>query len=96
MITRRVLRYRLDITDTVDIALPAGAVVLSVGPPRDGTDQLDMWAEVAEYPGLDQERRSFRVVGTGNPMPDDCGRFVGTVPLYNGQLIFHVFEAGAR
>ncbi len=92
----RILRYRLALADAVDVVLPKGAVVLSVGPPRDGADQLDMWAAVAEYPGLGQEARSFRLIGTGNPMPDDCGRFIGTVPLYNGRLIFHVFEAVAR
>lgn len=88
--TRRIFRYRLKITDAPEVLLPRGAQTLSVGPPRDGSDELDLWVLVDpnEPVGLIE----FRVVGTGNPMPDDCGRFIGTVPVLGGALIFHVFE----
>ena len=90
--TRRIYRYRLPITDAPALQLPAGAAVLSVGTPRDGTDQIDMWALIdVQNLGLEQ-LREFRVVGTGNPVPDDCGRFIGTIPIRGGRLIFHVFE----
>ena len=92
MTDRRIFRYRLPITDAPALHLPAGAEVLSVGPPRDGSDQLDLWAVIdASHLGF-EEYRHFRVVGTGNPMPDDCGRFIGTVPTHAGTLIWHVFE----
>jgi len=88
---RVIYRYRLAITDFPEVVMPAGAKVLSVGPPRDGQDfPLDLWALVD--PAAPLAPRPFRVVGTGNPMPPDCGRFVGTVPVYDGRLIFHVFE----
>lgn len=91
MTDRRVFRYRLDIADRPTVELPIDAEVLSVGPPRDGSDQLDLWALVH----VDEPQTvpsHFRVVGTGNPVPDDCGRFVGTVPTHGGALIWHVFE----
>jgi hypothetical protein len=90
-LSSRIFRYRLPITDTPDVLLPAGAEVLSVGPPRDDSADLDLWALVD--PAAPSRPRSFRIVGTGNPMPSDCGRFVGTVPVLGGKLIFHVFEA---
>ena len=75
--------------------MPAGAQVLSVGPPRNGTQELaaelDLWAVVD--PSAATSPRHFRVVGTGHPMPDDCGRFVGTTVTHGGALVWHVFEA---
>lgn len=41
------------------------------------------------------EERVFRIVGTGSPIFYDIGteyKFIGTVPLCEGSLIFHVFE----
>ena len=88
---RKIYRYRLDITDVVRLDLPEGADVLSVGPPRDRRDgPLDLWAVVD--PATETESRTFRVIGTGNPMPDFVGLFIGTVPMFGGSLIFHVFE----
>jgi hypothetical protein len=73
------------------LQLPAGAEVLSVGPPRDGEDKpLDLWALVD--PEAPLEARTFRIYGTGHDVPDFYGLFVGTVQLYGGSLIFHVFE----
>jgi hypothetical protein len=90
---QRIYRYRLPITDAPAIELPIGAQVLSVGPPRDGRDELDLWALVD--PDQVAIRTEFRIVGAGNPVPYDCGRFIGTVPTHGGQLIWHVFEAAA-
>lgn len=90
--SRRIFRYRLDITDSPVVTMVANAVVLSVGPPRDGTDQLDLWAIVNTDIVTEQDRR-FHIVGTGHPMPDYCGRFIGTVPTHGGVYVWHVFEA---
>jgi hypothetical protein len=88
-------RFALPLIDAPTLHLPAGARVLSVGPARGpemySNDGLDVWALVD--PTATREPRSFRVVGTGNPMPTDAGKFVGTVPSHGGSLIWHVFEA---
>jgi hypothetical protein len=91
---KTVFRYKLAITDEPGLFLPSGAEVLSVGPPRDGSYQLDLWAQVDILPDAEKELREFRVIGTGNPMPSDCGRFIGTVPTHEGAFIWHVFEKG--
>lgn len=87
--------YDLPITGRPRLALPEGARVLSVGPPRDGRDVLDLWVAVDPRNDTLMGRvpRDFRVVGTGHPLPDDCGPFVGTVPTHGGLLVWHVFEA---
>jgi hypothetical protein len=36
--------------------------------------------------------RNFATYGTGNPIPDGPGEYVGTYWVYGGSLIFHVFE----
>lgn len=91
----RIWRYSLPITDEVGVLMPEGAQVLSVAPSRTGQRDVDLWAVVD--PGNDttmgRELRKFRIVGTGNPVPSDVGRFVGTVAVLGGRGIFHVFEA---
>jgi hypothetical protein len=90
----RVFRYQLAIEDAVQtVALPYGAQVLSVAfKPCDRT--LNLWASVPEdHEALAQVHHRFRVVGTGWPgRLTDADRFVGTVMVDAGALMFHVFE----
>lgn len=89
----RVFRYRLPITDRPVCTLPDMHTVLSVGPSRDGRDELDLWAIVD--PDAAPTAVQFRVVGTGHQLhrgDDESYRFLGTVPHADGALIFHVFE----
>ena len=90
---KKVYRYELELTDEPAVHMPIGAEVLSVSTER---GHLECWALV-DVPGLPgheprTELREFRVVGTGNPAPDDLGRFLGTVMELGGALVFHVFE----
>lgn len=87
-------RYRLPITDHVTVRLPDGSRVLSVGPPRDGRDALDLWARVDPTSPLRAYR--FWIVGTGHPLPDRAGRFVGTAVTHGGSLVWHVFADAAE
>jgi hypothetical protein len=91
--THTVWRYMLPITDEPVVRMPAGAQALSVGPSRTGGESIDLWVLVAL--DADEETREFRLVGTGHPLPDDCGRFIGTTHSHDGALIWHVFEAKA-
>ena len=34
---------------------------------------------------------AFAVVGTGHAVPEDAGPYLGTVHLYGGSLVLHVF-----
>jgi hypothetical protein len=97
MAAPRIFRYRIPVDDFPVVDMPVGAEVLTVAASADDTTLLDMWAVVD--PAAPVERRAFRVVGTGNPMPDDCGRYVGTAVTgavqVNARPVWHVFEAKA-
>jgi hypothetical protein len=90
--TRVIYRYRLPISDFAHAAIPEGGEVLAVGPPRDDTNQLDLWAEVD--PDAPVELRAFHIVGTGHALDIDPGRYVGTVVTHQGALVWHVFDVG--
>jgi hypothetical protein len=50
-----------------------------------------LWAQV--QPGQkDAQLRTFRVYGTGQPLPDNPGTYVATVQMRTGMLVFHVYE----
>ncbi len=88
---RKVFRYRIPITDVAEVEMPERPDILSLGPPRDGRDELDMWALV----NPDAPLRTFRftVCGTGHPVPENRGAFVGSVTTHGGQLVWHVWVA---
>lgn len=89
---KRIYRYHLGIDDRPDARLPIGARVLSVAAARaEGSRYLELWALVD--PDADSEDRYFRIFGTGHPVDEDfLGRFIGTVSMAGGALIWHVFE----
>lgn len=73
------------------IEMPVGARVLPAPPSTRNRVAIEIWAEVdADAP---RENRGFRVVGTGQSIPGDCGEFVGTVVTHGGEFVWHVFEA---
>lgn len=69
--------------------MPQGAALLTVQV-QQGIPCI--WADV---PNTDAppERRIFWTFGTGKPMPTDfIGEYLGTYQLYDGQLVWHVYE----
>jgi hypothetical protein len=92
--SKTVWRFPLPLADRITIDMEAGAVLLQVGPPRRDAELLDLWALVDPDPAVPLEPRTFLVVGTGHPVPDDSGVYVGTTHSHGGALIWHVFEAG--
>jgi len=72
----------------IEISLPRGAELLSVA--SQGND-ICLWAKV--NPEAEKEKRSFVAFGTGHQIPDDLNlKFIGTAMIYDGSLVFHVFE----
>ncbi len=88
---RVVYRYRLPITDVAEVEMPERPDILSLGPPRDGRDELDMWALI--NPDAPLRTYRFLVCGTGHPVPENRGAFVGSVTTHGGQLVWHVWVA---
>lgn len=74
----------------VTVKMPAGAIVRHAGNQH---GNLCLWAEVDTNNPL--RDRIFRVVGTGNRLECESGRYLnyrGTAIFSNGDLVLHVFE----
>jgi len=69
------------------VRMPEGSEVLHVAEQR---GQVCLWALVD--PGARLVDRRFVIAGTGHPLPPHCGRFIGTVLLSGGALVFHFWE----
>lgn len=84
----RIWKFEFDIHDRITIQMPKGAKILHV----ECQDNMPcIWALVnADAP---RETRSFRIVGTGHPIPDIADlRHVATFQMADGQLVWHLFE----
>lgn len=95
---KTIYRYQLSIVDRQRLLLPVGARVLPAPPnPRwhDDTPDteprvIEIWAQVDSDAPV--EPREFLIVSTGNPLPGDCGEFIGTVMAHDGIPVWHIFE----
>lgn len=83
---KRILKYTLDIVDYQELTLSENSKILSVANQR---DNIVLYALTDE---LTTCTYSIIMHGTGHPADDVIGaQFIGTVSLYNGALMFHVF-----
>jgi hypothetical protein len=86
----RIFKYQLKVTDSQRIMLPYGSKVLSV---ENQKETIVMYAIVDE----EQEHMAnigVRIAGTGHKIEQHIimdYRFLGTVKMLNGDLMFHVF-----
>ena len=83
---KRILKYTLDIVDHQELTLSNNSKILSVENQR---DNIVLYAITDEASPC---HYSIIIHGTGHPADDVIGaQFIGTVSLYNGSLMFHVF-----
>jgi hypothetical protein len=89
---KTVYKYVLEVVDDQTLSLPIGSQVLSVATQDD---------DIVLYALVDPDqpttiRYGIRIHGTGHPISNIDGHaFLGTVNLYGGRLMFHVFWKGA-
>jgi len=81
------LQFHSDLSTTCVLDMPQYAQVLTLQ--RQGLD-LCLWAHVDTTAPLC--KRKFTIYGTGTPMLEDPGWYVGTFQLHEGLLVYHVFE----
>jgi len=82
-------KYKLAITDEQIVSMPRGALVLAV---QEQHGELCFWAQVNTAEPL--QARTFRVIGTGHPIPDAKHlNHMATVLMHDGKLVWHVFES---
>ena len=84
----RIWKWVLNVTDRQTIKMPALATLLSV---QMQGSACCLWALCD--PNAPDEQRTLAIYGTGNPMPDDPGRYIATFQMSGGELVFHVFDA---
>lgn len=86
---RTTWKFPLSVADRQTIMMPKDAYVLPSAQIQ--FDMITVWAVVDDKAPL--EARQFRIAGTGHPLDDiDLNwRFLGTVQMLTGELIFHVF-----
>lgn len=84
---KTIWKYQLDVTDEQLVPMKQGSQILAVqvqvGIPC-------IWALVDT--SKPSEDRMFCIYGTGHPIEDEPGQFIGTFQLHGGSLSFHLFE----
>jgi len=86
----KIYKYPLGLTDVQGIQLPLGAQILTVQvQPGSG---LCLWA-IVDPEATGQTRQTLiEIIGTGHPMLPVPRRYISTVQLQGGMLVFHIFE----
>lgn len=85
-------KAELKTIDVQEIEVPVGAEMLCV---HEQLNRACIWYR--GDPLAEKEKRLIGLVATGKPVPErDDSRYLGTVFLLGGNLVFHVFEKLAR
>ena len=86
---KSIWKYKLE--PNIDILIPVEAKFLSV---QNQFNEIFIWFLIdTEKPTI---LRHFNVYGTGHPITGDPGKFLGTVQIEKGVLVFHVFEEESK
>lgn len=101
----RIFKYELDLykvkNNRVEIEMPeVVSSVLCVGAQGTTGTTIHLWAEAYISPkGVERTRmrsRTFEVYGTGEVVPPDRGRYLGTVIFNAAGLVWHVYDGGNK
>ncbi len=85
--TNRILKYRLDPVKRQTIDLPAGSHISHVHE-QDGA--VCLWV-IRPAGLLLTHERQVTCLSTGEPVPADAGRYIGTAHVHGGRTVVHVF-----
>lgn len=80
-------KWKVMFEDEQTLTLPAGSDIVSVDEQNQG---IVLYAIVTDSPK--RENVKIYVHGTGHPVNKGARRFIGTVKMHGGSLMFHVFE----
>lgn len=83
--SKRIYKYLLPDEGESTLRLPRGAELLTA---QVQDLRLCLWCIVD--PSEEAEPRTFRIYGTGHPLPDDFGTYVASCQA--GEFVWHVFE----
>ena len=80
-------KYEIPIEDNFSIEMPFNCKILSFQVQKDNPM---IWCQVDTNRPL--TKRVFRLCGTGHELENSHWKFIGTIQIHNGDLIFHLFE----
>lgn len=84
---KTIYKYELKQIDINEIEMPKHAEILCVQTQK-GVPYI--WALVDDK--KEAKSKFIMTIGTGHPMPDNPKNYIGTYQLFEGDLVFHVFE----
>ena len=84
-----IYKYGLALIDSQEVMLPPAALILSA---QVQGAKIYIWVELDTTEIALAEPRVIRIHGTGHPVPTKGSRFIDTLQLSGGSLVFHVFE----
>lgn len=84
---RKIYKYDLPVMDVAEVSLPAGAEILKIEAQR---GMACLWALIDDLQR--PEKRTFLIVGTGNPVPDEATKETHVATFQQGPFVWHVFE----
>jgi len=83
----KIWKYKLQITDIQEIEIPEFSRILTA---QVQNDELQLWAAVNEK--FQTYRQKIALYGTGHEIQRNFpGRYISTVQLHKGEVVFHVF-----
>ncbi len=89
---KQVFKYKIDQptgSGLSSVLIVAGGEVLSVSAIN---NQLYLWVLVDPV-SIGQEIVDLRIFGTGHDINCGLGRFLGTVSIHGGRMVWHVWRA---
>jgi hypothetical protein len=85
---KTIWKFPLDITDTQDVTMPMNTEILCI---QIQNERPCIWAIVNPKSAF-KELRTIITRGTGHPVSEMTGKYIGTYQIDSGSLVFHVFE----
>lgn len=83
----RIWKQTLDLVDCQRIMFPQGSKFLTA---QMQGNLLSLWFECNEKNPL--KEIVIAIYGTGNPIPDNPGKYIATFQTGGGALVFHVYD----
>lgn len=83
----KIWKFSLNVTDEQIVPMPKGSEILTV---QIQQGRINLWARCSETAPKEDVR--ICIYGTGHTVPDNPGKYLGTVQHLNGDLVWHVYE----
>ena len=85
---KSIWKFQLEVLDMQEVQMPKGAKILTA---QAQGDIPCLWAEVDAEEKV-MEIRTIEIIGTGHTVEDANRQYIGTVQLYLGAFIWHIYE----